>query len=1148
MSDLIQEKKPVLSLSKGHFLSGWPMLIGWAAMFIFAIHASTHMVGAGDTWVAMACGRHFINHGVDTNEPFSANSHRQGPTAEEVKTWPVWAQWITDKVGLDTVKYWHPTGWVNQNWLTHVIFYWLTHLSPVADAKTLTFNSLVYLKFSIYILTVICVYYTGRLLKVNPALSAAFACAAMFIGRSYLDIRPAGFSNLLVALLILIVVLATYRNHLYIWLIVPMTIFWANVHGGYVYVFIMLTPIVVLRMLMLLSKRTTVGVFSILTWLALYIMMFKDTSRAPFPQPIPLSQDKLLIFIILLIIASIALMWFGRSTNPAGYYGFHIAASLLIFLLLLGLRFFPEKLDLMTDETKDYIYGVITSFVLAFFAAAGLGVIITLSKDRLVATSKRAVWHTAAAAIAALIASIIFNPFHLTNLTHTFVISVSEYAEGWRRVHEWWPAFKWDCPVGTSMPFMVMLIAGGGLAVIWLGSRWLAPRVLKGSREALESQQRFFNIGVKILGFAIAWLVCIVVMVSFSMTDASLAGFLLIGLFVGILWASVFVNVHFIYLVIIFSLFALATAGKDAPGYFNRYYFPFITVPCYVLMQAIGSLVSKRARFKAFNILFVAAGAAAAIIFSLVIVNPFKFQGPEWAGWLTPGTFFSRLYWVISNPKALWGLQRLWGPPYEANLDDLARAYTNIFPVLYILNAVSIVSWLLTGLVKALTEEAPNEKAGAGWKKQMKALVEGSTYQLPKIDLALITVSVLTMYMAYRSRRFIPIAGYMSCPILAMLAQQIIEGVSSAWNYYRRGRLATGAAPVWVRWFLTGMAVIVVCGLGGAWGAKFKRVYIDPWPTEPKLNSMFMRMTASSVKPFEACEFIRLNKLRGNMFNYWTEGGFIAWGQDPDPNTGRTPLQLFIDGRAQAAYNYGAYNLWNDLMSGGDIVKEMAHVAMIRRQEMRFTIEDYERIGVEMNKIMKQYKAWVILMPAGQFDTPFLKGIELNNDWRLAYVDDNQKLYVDITTQRGREIIEGIEDGRTRYPDEAGRNLMIANNALLFSQDPAVLTRGLECVIASYKESPTRMALIMIQYYDRFPLLKQKVEEFWRWVFKDFTDNEEKYLNSSGFHLRITSAMTAIEYLGLVAARSNDAAQLKQYKDERDKLQRLMEGFKGRGW
>jgi len=42
--------------------------------------------------VAMACGRHFVNHGVNTVEPFSANSHKAGPTAEEVKTWPGWAQ------------------------------------------------------------------------------------------------------------------------------------------------------------------------------------------------------------------------------------------------------------------------------------------------------------------------------------------------------------------------------------------------------------------------------------------------------------------------------------------------------------------------------------------------------------------------------------------------------------------------------------------------------------------------------------------------------------------------------------------------------------------------------------------------------------------------------------------------------------------------------------------------------------------------------------------------------------------------------------------------------------------------------------------------------------------------------------------------
>jgi len=228
--------------------SGWPMIIGWLAMLIFTIHACTHMVAAGDTWVAMACGRHFVNHGVDTVEPFSANSHRSGPTEAEVRTWPGWAQWITDKVGIETVKRWHPTGWINQNWLTHVIFYSLVPKSSYADGAGFSSNALVYWKFAIYIVTVVCVYYTGRLLGANPALCAAFSCFAMFTGRSFLDVRPAGFSNMLVAVFLLILVLATYRNKLLIWLVVPVTVFWCNVHGGYIYVFIMLAAFIGLNL------------------------------------------------------------------------------------------------------------------------------------------------------------------------------------------------------------------------------------------------------------------------------------------------------------------------------------------------------------------------------------------------------------------------------------------------------------------------------------------------------------------------------------------------------------------------------------------------------------------------------------------------------------------------------------------------------------------------------------------------------------------------------------------------------------------------------------------------------------------------------------------------------------------------------------
>ena len=253
-------------VQKKSSLSSWPLvIIGWVALLIFACHASTHMVAAGDTWVAMACGRHFVNHGVSTVEPFSANSHKAGPTKEtmqayakqlrtdarlesglkasvtnwwadkvdDFENWPGWMQSFT--------KWIHPTGWVNQNWLTHVIFYSIVPKSTYTPSDTFTSEALVYWKFALYILIVFCVYKTSRMLGVVPLLAAAFTCFAIFTGRSYFDIRPAGFSNLFVVLFILILVLASYKNILYIWLIVPSTVIWANLHGGYLYVFIMIT-------------------------------------------------------------------------------------------------------------------------------------------------------------------------------------------------------------------------------------------------------------------------------------------------------------------------------------------------------------------------------------------------------------------------------------------------------------------------------------------------------------------------------------------------------------------------------------------------------------------------------------------------------------------------------------------------------------------------------------------------------------------------------------------------------------------------------------------------------------------------------------------------------------------------------------------
>jgi len=123
-------------------------------------------------------------------------------------------------------------------------------------------------------------------------------------------------------------------------------------------------------------------------------------------------------------------------------------------------------------------------------------------------------------------------------------------------------------------------------------------------------------------------------------------------------------------------------------------------------------------------------------------------------------------------------------------------------------------------------------------------------YAWPKIDLALVVVAALTVYMAIRSRRFIPIAGFTACPILALLLDQILRATAALVHSGKAKKLEVPALPEGLRMgiLLTGVGAVFLFGM--LWGLKFKRIYLDYWPADPKLTSVFMRMTASDAKPF----------------------------------------------------------------------------------------------------------------------------------------------------------------------------------------------------------------------------------------------------------------------------------------------------------
>ncbi len=1048
-----------LEIKQKNPFSGWPMFFAWAAVLIFAGHSITHMVGAGDTWVAMACGRHFLNQGFKdvTVEPFSANSHEAGPTVEGMNEYaqmlrgeaqrqrrmadpdyfnsqipregnPVvkgsnfkafvldeWADFADSyenwPEGFKSFAKWiHPTGWVNQNWLTHVIFYWLTHDAFGSEDEPF-YNALVYWKLAIYIILAVCVYFSARIMGVTNVLAAAAACLAVFVGRSFYDVRPAGFSNMLTGVLLLIYVLTLYKNYRYIWLLVPLMIFWSNVHGGFIYVFITLVPFIGTNFLLMLNKKWRI---------------------------IAYSAGALLLFIYTLMKVA--------GTN-------YIAAeSQKVFLGILGLG----------------LLLIVGGFVFAKY------------RERFIFLPLRGLIHTVAASAVTLVAVLFLNPFKLTNFTHTLIVSISEHAEMWRQVHEWHPAFAWSNPVGTAVPFMIALVGLIGFGAVCLIGYIYRAR-LEGVNKVSEGGYGFFSSLVRVLtAIVVTW----IVFLSLQLMNADLGGFFASAVFAIIVMLAVDVSKWLIGTVVFLSLFGvlMTDSGNAHQG---MYIYPFAVIPFYVAFRKF------LAKDKGNDIsgLAVAAGTAVVGFVVVMIVDGIEVKEAGGTNWLQSMFLTWKNFLTMTVP---------FKPNYYAggNTDALAR-YEAFFGWAVLINVVCVAGWFLVdGLRKmAARERSENTESGV-------------VYTLPKIDLTLIIVTLLTVYMAIEMRRFVTVAGVLMSPFIALFIEQGIRIFSSVFNRKHVGSFIVRPMPMITRNSLAVVGSVFVIVIGLFWGVKYHRIYLSPFvgDNEARFSTVFMRMTASNVKPFKACEFIRENELSGNMFNYWTEGGFIAYGQRPDPNTGMTPLKLFMDGRAQAAYDPQAYQNWMSIMSGGP------ELYQARRAGKAPTAAEYKAAGQWIDNEFDKDGVWVVLMPAGQFDSAFMKSLESLDSWKTVFLNNKQKIVVDTTTEKGQKLFNGIFDGSTEFPDEFSKDVTIAHT-LLRTRNPELFRKGYQAAKRAVELNPSYASARLLEQAAAFTPLRDDLIEFCKSIDTSFRENMDQYKDEHGYRGWIITEITALQIL-----------------------------------
>jgi hypothetical protein len=435
---------------------------------------------------------------------------------------------------------------------------------------------------------------------------------------------------------------------------------------------------------------------------------------------------------------------------------------------------------------------------------------------------------------------------------------------------------------------------------------------------------------------------------------------------------------------------------------------------------------------------------------------------------------------------------------------------------MFIIAIAVFVLWLLNWLLKPELISS-----------RQKIEAVAAEFEWPKMDITLIVVAALSIYMAIASRRFIPIGAIAACPVIAALLDQAIRMVAARISSPASVRLIVPAMPQGLQKTIIVLAIIATIGFGGFWGAKFYRVYLAPMADDDEHTSVFMRMTASYAKPFAAGAFMRDNHLAGNMFNYWTEGGFIAWMQIPDPNTGKTPLQLFMDGRAQAAYSTEKYDLWMSIMSGN--LPTLEHLF---RAGKRPSDKD---IGNAIDEELRKYNVWCVLMPADQFDTPLMDGLEQHPDWRVVFLSNKEKMLVDIKTKAGEELFMGMLDGTIKYPNEFSRSISSAHT-LLFVKDENARQQGFNCALRAFELRPSQVSLIELLTAARYPIFKPKVEAVLKTYVEKFDHDEDSYGQTPGYNNKLVAAIIAANYL---ERTSNDPRLIEQYSSRSERYKKM---------
>lgn len=354
--------------------------------------------------------------------------------------------------------------------------------------------------------------------------------------------------------------------------------------------------------------------------------------------------------------------------------------------------------------------------------------------------------------------------------------------------------------------------------------------------------------------------------------------------------------------------------------------------------------------------LAVAAGAVAVA----VLASPYRFSN------------LTHPLEVSAGPHAgLWRQVSEWRPLFDPAGVGQTRAYL----LLVASTAAVLVVWLPDAVASARARKAPEALC---W-----------------FDLAVLLVAVA---MSLVSRRFVPLAALVLGPMAAGAAAAVWQRRGKWREATARFRCA-GRVAAWVG----ACAAVVAVGRGAA------AAYVAPWPPDARHASVFDRLTHTYLRPHGAMQFLAANGVEGRILVPWEEGGFVAAAQRPDPATGRVPLQVLIDGRAQEAFPASTLVAYQELVAGGPVAATLsaaarpptdAEAAALRR----WVEQRLEELGIGL----------VLVTPASK-ESVLALALFNAAEWHVVYLDEYHSLLA--SRRLAPALVAAVEAGTAAFPD-----------------------------------------------------------------------------------------------------------------------------------